>query len=147
MSLYASHSACAPAHVRVIIIYVHQRGAFSVARFDLSGNARASTRGLGNRLAPRFLFVSWRNKKQLKSAKELVEGETTMTYNEEPYWCDFAAEDEEWESKSDEEREEIAYKRKCQEELQCDEERIEYERDYNYMRKLLIASGRWDYDD
>lgn len=37
------------------IIYIHWRGAFSVARFDLPGNAKALTRGTGNRLAPRFL--------------------------------------------------------------------------------------------
>lgn len=36
---------------------MHRRGAFSVARFDNQGNARASTRGPGTELAPRFLYV------------------------------------------------------------------------------------------
>ena len=34
---------------------------FCVARFDLSGNARASIRGTGNCTAPRFLFHNSRN--------------------------------------------------------------------------------------
>lgn len=38
------------------IIYLHWRGAFGVARFDKLGDARASTRGTSDRLAPRFLF-------------------------------------------------------------------------------------------
>lgn len=36
------------------IIYLHRRGAFSVARFDLQGSAKALTRGTGRGLAPRL---------------------------------------------------------------------------------------------
>ena len=38
-----------------VTIYMHRRGAFGVARFDLPGNAKALTRGTSDRLAPRFL--------------------------------------------------------------------------------------------
>lgn len=31
-----------------VVDIIHRRGAFGVARFDLSGNARASTRGTSN---------------------------------------------------------------------------------------------------
>ena len=41
-------------------IYIHRRGAFSVARFDNQGNARALLRGTSIRLAPRFLCVCTR---------------------------------------------------------------------------------------
>lgn len=36
------------------ITYFNRRVAFSVARFDNPGNAKALTRGTGDRLAPRF---------------------------------------------------------------------------------------------
>lgn len=35
---------------------MHQRGAFSVARFDNPGNAKAYKRGTSDRLAPRFFM-------------------------------------------------------------------------------------------
>ena len=38
-------------------IHTLQRGAFSIARFDLQGYARAQMRGTSERLAPRFLFM------------------------------------------------------------------------------------------
>ena len=38
-------------------LYTHSRGAFSIARFDNLGNAKALTRGTSSRLAPRFLFL------------------------------------------------------------------------------------------
>lgn len=38
-------------------MHIHRRGAFSVARFDYQGNAKALHRGPGTELAPRFLFV------------------------------------------------------------------------------------------
>ena len=38
-------------------MYIHQRGAFSVAQFDYQGNAKALHRGLGTELAPRFFCV------------------------------------------------------------------------------------------
>ena len=37
-------------------LYTHSRGAFSIARFDNLGNAKALTSGTSSRLAPRFLF-------------------------------------------------------------------------------------------
>ena len=37
-------------------LYTHSRGAFSIARFDNLGNAKALTRGTSSRLAPRFFF-------------------------------------------------------------------------------------------
>jgi hypothetical protein len=40
-------------------IHTLQRGAFSIARFDLQGYARAQMRGTSERLAPRFfIYVS-----------------------------------------------------------------------------------------
>ncbi len=44
-------------HFCSVMLYIHRRGAFSVARFGKKGNAKASTRGTGKELAPRFLFV------------------------------------------------------------------------------------------
>lgn len=38
-------------------LYTHSRGAFSIARFDNLGNAKALTSGTSSRLAPRFLFL------------------------------------------------------------------------------------------
>ena len=32
------------------LLYIHQRGAFGVARFDNLGNAKALTRGTGDRI-------------------------------------------------------------------------------------------------
>ena len=53
---------------RVLTIYLHWRGAFGVARFDLSGNARASIRESGDRrdstLEPISVFYNANN--QLK---------------------------------------------------------------------------------
>ena len=41
-----------------IELYIHIRGAFSVARFDKQGNAKASTRGTSNRTGSTFfVFV------------------------------------------------------------------------------------------
>ena len=40
-------------------IYTHRRGAFSVARFDNQGNARALLRGTSIRLAPRFFVCMY----------------------------------------------------------------------------------------
>ena len=37
--------------------YIHHRGAFGVARFDKSGNAKASRREASDRLAPRFFCI------------------------------------------------------------------------------------------
>ena len=37
-------------------LYMHLRGAFSVVRFDLPGNAKASMRGTGNRYGLPALF-------------------------------------------------------------------------------------------
>ena len=41
----------------VRIVYLHRRGAFSVARFDILGNAKTLTRGTSRGLAPRFFIV------------------------------------------------------------------------------------------
>ena len=53
---------------RMLTIYLHWRGAFGVARFDLSGNARASIRESGDRrdstLEPVSVFYNANN--QLK---------------------------------------------------------------------------------
>ena len=38
-------------------LYTHSRGAFSIARFDNLGNAKALTSGTSSRLAPRFFFL------------------------------------------------------------------------------------------
>jgi len=40
-----------------LVYYMHQRGAFNVARFDNLGNAKALTRGTSDRLAPRFFML------------------------------------------------------------------------------------------
>lgn len=42
---------------REVKLYTHSRGAFSIARFDNLGNAKALTSGTSSRLAPRFLFL------------------------------------------------------------------------------------------
>lgn len=39
------------------VLYIHWRGVFSVARFDNPGNAKALTRGTGDRQAPRFFYA------------------------------------------------------------------------------------------
>ena len=39
------------------ILYIHIRGAFSVARFDLQGNAKAFMRGTSDRTGSTFYFV------------------------------------------------------------------------------------------
>ena len=38
-------------------LYIHQRGAFGVARFDRQGNAKALTRGTSDRTGSTFLYV------------------------------------------------------------------------------------------
>lgn len=38
-------------------VYIHQRGAFSVARFDYQGNAKALHRGPGKRTGSTFFYV------------------------------------------------------------------------------------------
>ena len=42
----------------VRIIYLHRRGAFSVARFDLQGIEKALTRGTSRGLTPRFFVFT-----------------------------------------------------------------------------------------
>ena len=39
-----------------VVDIIHRRGAFGVARFDLSGNARASTRGTSNSIGSTLLL-------------------------------------------------------------------------------------------
>ena len=38
-------------------LYTHLRGAFSVARFDILGNAKALTRGTSDRTGSTFFYV------------------------------------------------------------------------------------------
>ena len=39
------------------MFYIHQRGAFDVARFDNLGNAKALTRGTSDRIGSTFLLL------------------------------------------------------------------------------------------
>ena len=53
-------------------IYIHIRGAFSVARFDLPGNAKALTRGTSDRTGSTFFLFVCNHHFKLPVKKELL---------------------------------------------------------------------------
>ena len=50
-------SSNAVSKVKMLPIYLHWRGAFGVARFDLSGNARASIREASDRTGSTLFYM------------------------------------------------------------------------------------------
>ena len=74
-AIVGSWCICAPPKSQpfgIYIICIHIRGAFSVARFDLPGNAKALTRGTSIRTGSTFFLFVCRHHLKLPVKKELL---------------------------------------------------------------------------